>query len=268
MAIGHHHNHNHTLATELVISSVDGESAGKSRGQLFVSILMMLWDAHGYYWYGYEVVGWDRIPRTGPALLVYYHGCIAMDYMLLVTKVLFGKHRVIHTVSDNFLFMIPGCRQLMVKLRALQGRPNECIRQLNAGHLLSIAPGGVREGQFGDNRYRLLWNNRQGFARVAREARVPIIPLFTRNLRESFRSVKWCQRLLRPLYEWSRLPLVPFYGGFPVKLTTYVGEPIPYDSGVSVDQLALRTKRAVERLIRENQRIPGNIWDAICDRFY
>ncbi|XP_054156024.1 transmembrane protein 68-like [Oppia nitens] len=227
----------------------------------------MLWDAHGYYWHGYQVIGWDRIPRTGPALLVYYHGCLPLDHMYLMTKVLLGKHRVIHAVGDYFLFMIPGSRLVLSRLRILTGPPGECVRLLNAGHLLSIAPGGCREALFGDNRYRLLWNNRQGFARVAREARVPIIPVFTVNIGESFRSVKWCQWLLRPLYEWSRLPLVPFYGGFPVKLTTYVGEPIPYDPGVSVDQLALRTKQAVERLIRENQRIPGNIWDAICDRF-
>ena len=41
-----------------------------------------------------------------------------------------------------------------------------CVEVLNRGDLLSIAPGGVREAQFGDNRYQLIWGNRIGFAKV------------------------------------------------------------------------------------------------------
>ena len=46
----------------------------------------------------------------------------------------------------------------------------------------------------------------------------PIIPFFTKNAREAFLTPKFGRPILRWLYEKTRGPLVPIYGGFPVKL--------------------------------------------------
>lgn len=113
-----------------------------------------------------------------------------------------------------------------------------CVEVLKKGDLLSIAPGGVREAQFGDNTYQLMWGNRIGYAKVAQEAKVPIIPVFTVNLRESFRSLGLGQWLFQKIYDTTRLPLVPIYGGFPVKMVTIVGKPIPYDPNLTAQELA------------------------------
>ena len=78
--------------------------------------------------------------------------------------------------------------------------------------------GGVREAQFGDNSYQLIWEKRIGFAKVACNAKVKIIPVFTVNLREAFRSVSLFKDYFRKFYDRTRLPIVPIYGGFPVKL--------------------------------------------------
>jgi len=235
------------------------------RGLLYV--IVMLWEAHGYFWHSYDVDGFGRIPKSGPALIVYYHGVIPLDHFYLMTKVLLYRKRFIRSVGDHFLFMLPGSKILMRQLKVLTGPVEECVKLLNEGNLLSIAPGGTREGLFGDERYKLMWKNRTGFARVATEAKVPIIPVYTQNLREAFVAVKFCSCIFRSLYEWTRLPFVPFYGGFPVKLKTYVGEPIPYDPSVTPEELAQKTKTAIEDLIRKHQRIPGSIWHAFCDRF-
>lgn len=40
------------------------------------------------------------------------------------------------------------------------------------------------------------------------------------------------------LYERTRWPIVPIYGGFPVKFCTYIGDPIPYDPNISAEELA------------------------------
>lgn len=235
------------------------------RGILY--LIAMFWEAHGYFWHSYEIDGFSRIPKSGPALIIYYHGVIPLDHFYFMIKILLYRKRFIRSVGDHFLFMIPGSKTLMKELKVLTGPVEECVKLLNQGNLLSIAPGGTREGLFGDERYKLMWNNRLGFAKVAVEAKVPIIPVYTQNLREAFVAIKFGKCLFRPLYEWTRLPFVPFYGGFPVKLKTYVGEPIPYDPSVTPEELALKTKSAVEKLIREHQRIPGNIWQAFCDRF-
>ena len=67
----------------------------------------------GWFWHGYEVIGLEKIPETGPALLVYYHGALPLDYYYLVAKMVLLKHRVIHSVVDNILFRIPGLTPIL-----------------------------------------------------------------------------------------------------------------------------------------------------------
>jgi len=68
----------------------------------------------------------------------------------------------------------------------------------------------------------------------------PIIPLFTQNIRESFRTVSFGRQFWLKIYQWTRLPIVPIYGGFPVKLKTHVGKPIPHDPGLTPEELAVK----------------------------
>lgn len=131
-----------------------------------------------------------------------------------------------------------GWKLMMEVLKVFPGTVQTCVKVLESGELLSIAPGGVREAQFGDERYRLMWEKRLGFAKVAVQAKVPIIPVFTQNLREAFRSVRIGQSWFRLIYERYKLPIVPIYGGFPVKLRTIVGKPIPYDESRTPEEVA------------------------------
>ncbi|KAM3838744.1 DGAT1/2-independent enzyme synthesizing storage lipids-like isoform 2-T2 [Vipera latastei] len=141
----------------------------------------------------------------------------------------------------------------------------ECTEILKRGYLLGVLPGGTREALFSDENYDFLWGKRTGFAHVARDAKVPVIPIFTKNLREGYRTLgkiwpfKW-------LYERTRWPLVPIYGGFPVKFCTYIGDPIPYDPNISAEELAEKTKSAMKDLRDKHQEIPGNIQKALLER--
>ena len=65
-----------------------------------------MWVAFGSMWHGYEVEGWENIPEEGPALLVYYHGAVPIDYYQLVGNCILKKRRVIHSVVDKFLFKV------------------------------------------------------------------------------------------------------------------------------------------------------------------
>jgi len=70
----------------------------------------------------------------------------------------------------------------------------------------------------------------------------PVIPVFTENVREAFRSVSFGKRIWMKLYAITKLPLVPIYGGFPVKLRTHVGKPIPYDGSLTPEQLQIKVR--------------------------
>ncbi|XP_074604559.1 DGAT1/2-independent enzyme synthesizing storage lipids [Brevipalpus obovatus] len=230
-------------------------------------MLAIFWDAHGWIYHSYEVKGIQNIPDTGPALIVYYHGALPLDYYYLMAKCLLQKRRLIEAVGDKFLFSIPGWKLMMEVLHVFPGTIQTCTNVLKNGNLLSIAPGGVREAQFGDNSYKLIWGKRIGFAKVAIAAEAPIIPVFTVNIRESFRSFPVGRRWLKKIYDRTRLPLVPIYGGFPVKMTTIIGKPIEYEPNRTPEELARLTAESIEKMIKENQRLPGSILMAILDRF-
>jgi len=89
---------------------------------------------------------------------------------------------------------------------------------------------------------------------------------FTRNVREAFRSVSWGRRIWLKIYAKTKIPLAPVYGGFPVKLVTYVGKPIPYDGSLTPEQLQLKIADALRDLIRKHQKVPGNITRALVER--
>ena len=113
-----------------------------------------------------------------------------------------------------------------------------------------------------------------GFAKVALEAKVvslrqrvcikflsfnlskfqPIVPIFTQNLREAFRTVSLGKRLWLKMYQWCKLPIVPIYGGFPVKLRTFVGQPIPYDQSLTVEELQVKVIILYPQFSREFSR--------------
>lgn len=233
-----------------------------------IKTIAALWDAHGWLWHGYEISGLENIPDDSPALIVYYHGAIPIDIYYFIAKTYLFKNRLIHTVADKFLFKVPGFKIVSEVLRVIPGTIQTCSSILKENNLLAISPGGVYEAQFGDSYYRLMWKKRLGFAKVALDAKVPIIPIFTQNLREAFRSVSFGHWIWLKLYSITRLPIVPIYGGFPVKLKTHVGKPIPYSADLTPEQLQIKIIRALEELIAKHQRRPGSILRAILERVY
>jgi hypothetical protein len=69
-------------------------------------------------------------------------------------------------------------------------------------------------------------------------------------------------------YNLTRIPVRPIYGGFPVKFRTHLGPPIYYEEGITPKELQEKTAAAIEKLIVENQRIPGSIAGGMLDRFF
>ncbi|XP_074644055.1 DGAT1/2-independent enzyme synthesizing storage lipids-like [Tubulanus polymorphus] len=232
--------------------------------------LAVLWDFQGRIWHGYEIIDAEKLPTEGPALLIYYHGVVPIDMYYLLSRIKIKINRHIRCVGDKFLFKIPGFRLLMDVVGVFPGTVPSCVEVLKEGHILSIAPGGVREALFADPTYNIIWGKRVGFAKVALQAQVPIIPVFTQNCREALCTLEIGRKYLRQLYEKTRLPLVPIYGYFPVKLRTFIGDPIPYEEfkDMTPEDLSAKVQTAILDLINKHQRVPGSItralWERIC----
>ncbi|KAF9794420.1 hypothetical protein SFRURICE_009676, partial [Spodoptera frugiperda] len=243
--------------TQIRMNVVDGvQPDWKHAARLAVCAL---WDAHGWLWHGYDIKGLENIP-DGPFLVIYYHGALPIDMYYFIARMLLFKRRHIHTVADRFMFKIPGWATLLEGLCVIPGTVQTCASVLRNGNPLAISPGGVYEAQFGDHYYRLNWRNRIGFAKVAQEAKV--------NVREAFRTVGWLRGVWLKIYATFRMPLAPVYGGFPVKLITHLGKPIPYDPELTPEQLQRKVAHAIEELVDEHQRIPGSILQALLERVH
>ncbi len=225
------------------------------------------WLWHAKVWHGFEVHGFENIPKTGPAMIICYHGAIPIDCYYLLYKVYVDLKRSLNVVVDRFLFKIPGWSVIAEGLQGSTGSQESCTKILKEGNLLIICPGGVYEAQFGDSYYEVLWRKRTGFAKVAIEAKVPIIPMITENIREGYMLPSTGEKIYRKFYDLWKLPLRPVYGSFPVKLRSYLGKPIPYDPTLTPEELQQKVARAIEDLFAKNQRIPGNLSEALKDRF-
>ena len=70
----------------------------------------------------------------------------------------------------------------------------------------------------------------------------------------------------RTLYEKTRLPLVPIYGGFPVKLTTHVGDPIRARADETAGQLKDRVQWAMKEMVDTYQVKGGGVGRALAER--
>nr|XP_032524176.1 transmembrane protein 68 [Danaus plexippus plexippus] len=211
-----------------------------------------LWDAHGWLWHG-----------------TYHHIYYTPLLNEPITKPCDLKTRLFYTIKKwCFMMFLPGWSSLLEGLCVIPGTVQTCAGVLRSGNSLAISPGGVYEAQFGDHYYKLNWKSRIGFAKVALEAKVPIVPMFTQNVREAFRTVGWLRGICLRIYAATRVPLAPVYGGFPVKLVTHVGTPIPYDASLTPETLQVKVASAIEDLVEEHQRVPGSILLALIERVY
>ena len=72
----------------------------------------------------------------------------------------------------------------------------------------------------------------------------------------------------RALYKRTKLPLVPMYGGFPVRLTTHVGEPIRVRRDDTAEGLAGRVQETMQRMIATHQRREDTVSKLLLSRVY
>lgn len=220
----------------------------------------------GRIWHGYEISGIENFPKDGPALVIFYHGAMPIDMYFMSFRIYLKSGRMMHCVGDKFLFILSIYKIFAECFNISTGSVESCVNTIQNGGVLCISPGGTYEAQFGDENYELMWKNRLGFAKVAIEAKANVIPVFAENIREAYRQTTLFKNIWMAIYENTRLPFVPLYGGFPVKLRTHIGKPIKVKDGETPEELKERVAQELTTLIKKNQRLPGSISLSLMDR--
>ncbi|HEX6713883.1 MAG TPA: lysophospholipid acyltransferase family protein [Thermoleophilaceae bacterium] len=204
--------------------------------------------AYGDLYHRAEVRGLENIPEDGPVLLVGNHsgGTVIADTFVFTAAFYehFGAARDFYQLAHDMVFRIPGIRALVAPWGTVPANPGNMQRALDRGAALLVYPGGDWET------YRPSWESskidfagRKGFARLALEHGVPIVPIVSIGGQETALFLGQGSRLsralqLNKLFRIKVFPPVlgPPFGGtildlpirFPVpaKITISVGQPI------------------------------------------
>jgi 1-acyl-sn-glycerol-3-phosphate acyltransferase len=128
-----------------------------------------------------DVRGLQNIPEEGPVLLVGNHsgGNLTPDthVFTLAFTTYFGVERRFHQLAHNLVLSMPGLGRLR-KYGTVAATPENAQRALDVGAALLVYPGGDYEV------HRPSWESgkvdfggRKGFIRLAKERKVPLVPV-------------------------------------------------------------------------------------------
>jgi 1-acyl-sn-glycerol-3-phosphate acyltransferase len=173
--------------------------------------------------------GAARIP-DGPAILVGNHGLLGYETIVFFERLLDARGRLPLGLADRWFFKVPLLRDALVRLGGTYGSAINAHRALQRGDWVLCYPGGVREvlKRRPEDKYRCLWERSQGFARVALQAGVPIVPFAAAGVDDTFEVRGAIEGTGKMLMGQSKYDL-PVLGSFiprPVPLWFRFGDPI------------------------------------------
>ena len=216
------------------------------RSELLHAMEPLEWILKSYF--RYEVKGLENMPETGRAMIISNHGILPLDGWFLFYEIMRQTDRWPRGLTDWRIYKFPYLRQFFMDMGMIVGSHENGDRLLQNEELIFIMPGGSREAwKSSQFRYRLLWQGRYGFIRMALRNRCPIVPsanvgtddtyyVLFNGYMTSYRLFRTRKALL-PISLPVGLGVLPF----PAKMTQYVGEPIvlPYPPEAANDPAIL-----------------------------
>lgn len=188
----------------------------------------------------YRVVGRHHLDACRPALLVGYHGRpIARDLCMLLSQLADEDGRAPRAILHEGARHMPLARHLVEGMDFVTGDGPELADAVERGDHVLVTPGGTREGcRSVRHRYRVDWGHRVGYVRLAARYGLPIVPAAAHGVDDTYIGLndgyRWGKRLKTPgkLPVWlgvGPLGLWPASPPFPVRITTFLGHPIPVE---------------------------------------
>ncbi len=203
----------------------------------------------------------EGTPPRGPCIYVALHGAgyLVLDLVIAGYHLGWRDHvrggserrplRIVAAESQIERFL-PGLPVVKSHFGLIDPSEESCLAALEAGEQLLVTPGGMREAQPARDFYRLRWEGRYGFVRLALRTGAPIVPLAVVGGAEAYPGLRRGK-----LSFWAPLPL-------PARLDISVGEPIPVarDAASARD---LEVVRPIHALARERTQA---LYDRLRER--
>ena len=145
------------------------------------AMLPMVWMLTSLYFRA-EVRGLSRIPKSGPVLFVGNHsgGNMTPDSLVFVLafNTYFGVERPLYSLGHSLVTAWPVIGKWLERWGTLTASQGAAARVLESGACVLVYPGGdVEVHRPWRDRYALDFAGRKGFIHLARNTRVPIVPL-------------------------------------------------------------------------------------------
>ncbi len=165
----------------------------------------MVWHVVNGLYYDYfrvDVEGVEHIPDEGAGILVANHGGAVLPYDAAMLSLAVMNEaavpRRVRVIGTEIFNMLPAVSHLYRKVGAAYAARDDAREILKRGHLLGVFP----EGERGFMKpvweaYRVGRLGRGGFAELAEEAQVPIIPVAIIGSEEVHPAVMTSKRLAR-----------------------------------------------------------------------
>jgi 1-acyl-sn-glycerol-3-phosphate acyltransferase len=194
-----------------------------------------------------DVRGLQNIPDEGPVLLVGNHsgGNLTPDthVFTLAFSTYFGVERRFHQLAHNLVLSMPGLASLR-KYGTVAATPENAAKALDVGAALLVYPGGDYEVHRPSwESARVDFGGRKGFIRLAKQRKVPLVPVVAIGGQETALFLSRGERLAKlfGLDRMFRLKVLPIslalpwglnvgdmlgHIPLPAKITIQVLEPI------------------------------------------
>jgi 1-acyl-sn-glycerol-3-phosphate acyltransferase len=183
--------------------------------ELNAAVLMPLFRPFYRTWFRVQMRGVENLPASGPALVVANHsGVLPLDAVMLQIGIFdeHPQHRNLRLLSADLVYDLPVLSSMARWSGHVRACREDAKRQLCAGELVGVFPEGFKGiGKPFSQRYQLQRFGRGGFASLARQAGVPIVPCAIVGAEEIYPMIGNLPHLARML----KLPYFPVTPLFP-----------------------------------------------------
>lgn len=213
----------------------------------------------------------SSVPK-GPALYVCHpHGLYGITWFMHFASCLSlfpGDTRPVLAVHSIF-FQLPILRELFQTHRCIEAKESEIKRVLQEGTSVALLVGGIEELLYTEDEViNLVLKKREGYARIAKEINIPLVPLVCPGESKLFPATKnsvwkwiettlyerWRLAIILPsltsLSSWLQIAYKPFSN----PLVTYILQPIQPD-GMSIEDIKSAYIKRIETF-SEKYKIP------------
>lgn len=223
----------------------------------------MLYD----HYFRVTAIGAKHLKIKGPFIIAANHsGTLPYDAAMLAHAVKIYSKKDLRFLADKFVYQIPVLKELLRLSGAMPASFDNALSLLKAKHPVLIFPEGVRGiGKPYSRRYRLN-RFRTGFARLAKELKIPVIPVGVVGAEEIHPIIHREEKLAKivglpfipitPTFPWlGPLGLLPL----PTKWIISFGKPISPNKPLS--EIVSTTRDQIAKLIREGRDKRTTIWE-------